>query len=301
MGAWWDKFRGLSPNQKITLTLAGASALIGAASLLVSVLAVWIASDSTDMKAAISRLAVLAGEAQKQTKDLQEQSQVMSDQLGEQRQQTASLATQANAAEQQAISLAGDLLVARAQLRQTQYLTAKQAQFESWRQSYTDYRKGLAEFQTVITEVVNALPFDVEERAVVGGLSRKNLDQIRMIVSPVVGAILRYDALVDANMPIWPERFRRTMLAIQEHGDNIAGCFEAAATKALTESEATEVRRRLNLKCRNLGTERQHLAAESHNLDVMMSRQIYGAAKALGMETEFIIPLPSLPTQDSTP
>lgn len=289
-----SRIRRLSLNQKVTLRLASATTAIGAASLMVSGIAAWIASDSTDMQAAIGRLATLAAEAQKQTKNLQSQSKTMSDQLGQQRQQTASLAAQAAAAEQQATSLADDLLVARAQLRQTQHLTAKQAQFESWRDSYRDYRKGLAEFYVEVTEIMNALPYDIEERAVVAGLNRQQLDEIQQIVNSASGAALRYDALVDVNMPIWPEGFRRTMLAVQEHGDKIAACLSAAAVKALTETEATEVRRRLNQSCRNLGMERQHLAMESQNLDVMMSQQVYGAARALGMETEYIIPIPPL-------
>lgn len=108
-----ENFGRLSFNQRITIAL---TALVGFGSLLTSIAAVVIASDSTDMKAAISRLGILATQAQKQTKRLGTQVNVMRSQLGEQRKQTDFLASQAQAANQQVRILATELGLSRKQL-----------------------------------------------------------------------------------------------------------------------------------------------------------------------------------------
>jgi hypothetical protein len=109
----WQKFTKLSFNQKITISLAFSSVVVALGSLAVAGIAAWIAADSREMKAAIARLGVIAEQSQNQTERLAAQNRITSDQLAEQRLQTVSLSSQAEAAEQQSANFAKELLISR--------------------------------------------------------------------------------------------------------------------------------------------------------------------------------------------
>ena len=128
------RFWALSFNQKITSALSASGLLIGLGSLGAAIVAVEIASDSTDIKAAIGKLRILAVESGKQTVALAGQTQTLREDLAEQKNQTASLAKQAQSAAEQVGILADELGVSRQQLAiQSRNLALYEGELETYR------------------------------------------------------------------------------------------------------------------------------------------------------------------------
>lgn len=91
------KARRLSLNQKLTLAFAGASVLTSLASVGVAVVALLIASDSRDIKAAIANLSELATQTKRQADNTEGQLGAVREQVGEAKAQTKAISQQTTA------------------------------------------------------------------------------------------------------------------------------------------------------------------------------------------------------------
>ena len=96
MGAL-SKLKRLSINQKITLALTASSVLVGLASLVVSIVAVMIASNSQDIKVAIANLSQLATQTKRQADNASGQLGALREQVEEARAQTKAISDQTEA------------------------------------------------------------------------------------------------------------------------------------------------------------------------------------------------------------
>ena len=91
------KWRRLSLSQKLTLTLAAGSFLASVASVGVAVVAVMVASNTKDIKAAIANLSDLATQTKRQADNTSGQLIALQDQVGEAKAQTKAISAQTDA------------------------------------------------------------------------------------------------------------------------------------------------------------------------------------------------------------
>jgi hypothetical protein len=291
--ASWRKYRGLSFNQQSVIALTIVSIVTGIASLLVAIVAAWIASDSTDLKSAVGRLKDLAEQAQLQTETLGNQVEVLSGQITEQTKQSRSLSQQADAAGRQAH--AGQLAV---QVAQQQLAVSERAFLDSKRQASAEalysvrldamktYVQGQAAYETAIYEVRDKMPYDIEEPERVNRLTMAELRQLREAVAPIIAANLAYQATFRSTVAVWPRPIRELFSDASIHAGKIGHCYEQASTLALTEEEAALVRLRLNTNCRNLRIESIQWEDADRVLYRAMANEVYLAAQKMGANPE---------------
>jgi hypothetical protein len=90
-------FRKLSFNQKILIFLTGGSFLTSVGSLIVAAIALIVASNTQDIKAAIHNLSELATQTKRQADTTEDQLAAVRDQVGEAKAQTKAIAEQTTA------------------------------------------------------------------------------------------------------------------------------------------------------------------------------------------------------------
>lgn len=173
-------------------------------------------------------------------------------------------------------------MVAAESLEQSQDQIAKQAAFESTRESYLAFVDGHAAFSSELWEIRNRLPFDVEEPADVERATAAEIEVLREAVGSIVPARHAYTATVRAAMPLWPQEIRADMIKVEQHGLRLAACFEAAALRALNEEEVRQVKGNLNIACRALGREKKHLDEDTNAVFALMSNRLYDVLEDLG-------------------
>jgi hypothetical protein len=89
--------KGLSFNQRLTLFFAALSTVAGASSLVVSVVALVMAANTQDIKAAIQTLSELAAQTKRQADNTSQQLGTLKEQVGEARAQTKAISLQTEA------------------------------------------------------------------------------------------------------------------------------------------------------------------------------------------------------------
>lgn len=162
------------------------------------------------------------------------------------------------------------------------------------------FAKGHAEMKTALASIKNELPFDIEERSVVNGLSIEDFATLRPVLAPVVAARNAHTAAYFSSMPSWSAKEREFLVHEVNAANAIADCYEQGALKVLNEAEAAQVKANLNAKCRDLGHQWLIFENDGQSVQAIMVQQIYGAEENLGVDPEMMFNLPVNHAADET-
>lgn len=152
------------------------------------------------------------------------------------------------------------------------------------------YVRGDTDFESSLYEIRNRLPLDIEEKAVVNGMTMEQAAELQKVVEPIVAARISNNGTFRASMPVWPQRIRSMMIEAGDVSDLLANCYEAGAVKVFNDKELAQIRFSLNTHCRYMGnkhSEYRHLVKDVYEA---MVNEVYNAAIQSGANPELEIP-----------